>query len=153
GGLEATGAAVAGGAIGRLDPQPAAALGHGQLALKQALAGVLHLQPQLLALAGVELAEHETPRVEIEARADALLHGQVAEEVVQKNVGIGLVIGLAGRLGEVHAANRGEEMSDVTSAKQLAGILPFILAALDEVIEGPAAPSRGEGKLSRQLPR
>src|SRR5262249_4161034 len=83
---------------------------------------------------------------------DVLLDGQVIEEVVQEDVRVGLLPRLAGRLGKVHPANRREEPSDITTAEQLASVLPLVLTALDEVIEGAAAPAGGERELLRHLP-
>src|SRR5439155_9045885 len=77
--------------------------------------------------------------------------GQAADEVGQGDVGVGLAHRLAGRAGQVGPADPGEETGKGAVAEQLAGVFPLVVAALGQLVEGPAAPSGGEDELLQEL--
>src|SRR5262249_56145295 len=103
----------------------------------------------LACLAGADARYRDATRRQIEAGLLDLLHGELVDEAVQCDVGVGLASGLAGGLGEVEAADGGEVLLEGALAQEVACVFPFVVAALHEVIDTLATPAQPEDELVR----
>ena len=74
--------------------------------------------------------------------------GQLLEEVVQGDVGVGLGLGLLGGCGPGPCRpSSGRNWAKIALAQQDAGVLPFVLAALHQIVEVLAAAAGGKDEL------
>src|SRR5262249_60179568 len=105
-------------------------------------------RPPLPALAGGGGAGVGPPRVHVEPRPLQPAGGQAVDELVQAHVGVGLRLRLLRELHQVGPADGGEEPDEVPLPELLAGVLPLVLAALNEVVEVPAPPAGGDDELA-----
>src|SRR5262249_52695438 len=92
-------------------------------------------------------AQRDATRVEVQARPLGLGGGQRLNEVVQRDVRVGLGERLLGGAHQVVPADLGEVAREGAVAEQAAGVLPVVLAALDQFVVSAAAPAGGEGEL------
>src|SRR5438874_1732199 len=82
-----------------------------------------------------------------------LLGGQPADELVQTNVQVRLCLCLLSTPAQIHSADAAQILREYAVLKQATCLLPFVLAALNQIVERLAAAAGGENKLVRQLVR
>ena len=95
-------------------------------------------------------AEVEPPRVEIEARPLVDRGGKAIQKRVERDVGIGLGLGLVGGAGQVRASCSRQKLAKDALAQEYAGGVPFLVTAAHQVFIGAAVPARRENKIMRQ---
>src|SRR5207244_10517207 len=95
-------------------------------------------------------AEVEPPRVEIEARPLVDRGGKAIQKRVERNVRVGLGLGLVGGAGQVRASCPRQKLAKDTLAQQHAGGVPFLVTAAHKVFIGATVPARRENKIVRQ---
>src|SRR5262249_20829049 len=112
------------------DPQPLPALAHFERALQDALALITDGERYLLGFAGGDVAQENTPGIEVEPRRLCPRHRQGADERGEGNVGIGLSHGLLRRPRQVHPPDRAEKLPEHAVLEKIARRRPFVLAGL-----------------------
>ena len=135
------------------DLQPGRAVGDGQPALEHRFALVQHAHLNGPTLPDSHRADGQPARLESELRPVDVGGGQRGDEVRQGDIAIRQRLPLAGHARQVRPALPREEARKRAVVQELAGVLPFEVTALDEILIRPAAPPRGEDERLRQLPR
>ncbi len=98
----------------------------------------------------VRRTDQDAAGLQIEARALDAGGRQAGDELVEGDVGVGLFLSFPRCAGEVEPADAGEVGAEVAAFEEGAGVLPFVLATLDEVVVGLAAAAGGEDEFLRQ---
>ena len=139
--------------MAQLDPR--LAVGHRDLALEQPLALVRHRDGELPLFARLDRSQGQAARRHVQPRTVRVIRGrEIVDELEEGHVGIGIGLRFLGGTHQIGPADHLEISAELAAVQKLARILPFRLAAVGDLLDGPAAlAGPGKEELAAQLPR
>src|SRR5205823_5275920 len=119
-------------------------VGDGDLPLKQTATLIEDGEAHLPLFAGLDGAERDAARCEVEARRRGIeADRQLVEELQQTDIGIGMFASFLRRPRQIGPTRLAKVSHELAAFEQLACLFPLGLTALHDLVEGVALPPAG----------